>query len=70
MSVAAGCTAALGRRLARLAVLPAPSVTGLAAGLLLVAAPQTTYYAQDARPYGLVTMFAVIATWLLVRCRR
>jgi mannosyltransferase len=66
MSVAAGCTAALGRRLARLAALPAPSVTGLAAGLLLVAAPQTTYYAQDARPYGLVTMFAVIATQLLV----
>jgi mannosyltransferase len=66
MSVAAGCTAALGRRLARLAALPAPSVTGLAAGLLLVAAPLTTYYAQDARPYGLVTMFAVIATQLLI----
>ena len=66
MSVAAGCTAALGRRLARLAALPAPSVTGLAAGLLLVAAPQTTYYAQDARPYGLVTMFAAIATQLLI----
>ena len=66
MSVAAGCTAALGRRLSRMAALPAPSLTGLAAGLLLVAAPQTTYYAQDARPYGLVTMFAVIATQLLV----
>ena len=66
MSVAAGCTAALGRRLSRMAALPAPSLTGLAAGLLLVAAPLTTYYAQDARPYGLVTMFAVIATQLLV----
>jgi uncharacterized membrane protein len=66
MSVAAGCTASLGRRLARLAALPTPSVTGLAAGLLLVAAPLTTYYAQDARPYGLVTMFAVIATQLLI----
>jgi len=66
MSVAAGCTAALGRRLSRMAALPAPSLTGLAAGLLLVAAPQTTYYAQDARPYGLVTMFAVIATQLLI----
>ena len=68
MSVAAGCTAALGRRLARMAALPAPPVTGLTAGLLLVAAPLTTYYAQDARPYGLVTMLAVIATQLLITC--
>jgi mannosyltransferase len=68
MSVACGCTAALGRRLARMAALPAPSVTGLTAGLLLAAAPLTTYYAQDARPYGLVTMLAVIATQLLITC--
>ena len=68
MSVAAGCTAALGLRLARMAALPAPPVTGLTAGLLLVAAPLTTYYAQDARPYGLVTMLAVIATQLLITC--
>jgi mannosyltransferase len=46
--------------------LPAPSVTGLLAGLLYVAAPQTTYYAQDARPYGLVTLFAVAATYMLI----
>jgi mannosyltransferase len=67
MSIAAGFTAALGRRLASTAALPAPPVTGLLAGLLFVAGPRTTYYAQDARPYGLVVMFAVIATYLLVR---
>jgi mannosyltransferase len=65
-SLAAGVLAALGRRLAQASELPAPSVTGLVAGLLYVAAPQTTYYAQDARPYGLVTLFAVVATYLLL----
>jgi mannosyltransferase len=65
-SLAAGALAALGRRLARASELPAPSVTGLLAGLLYVAAPQTTYYAQDARPYGLVTLFAIAATYLLL----
>ncbi len=65
-SLAAGAVASLGWRLARLSDLPAPSVTGLVAGLLYVAAPQTTYYAQDARPYGLVTLFAVAATYLLI----
>jgi mannosyltransferase len=67
MGIAAGFTAAIGRRLARLSELPAPSVTGLAAGLIFAAAPQTTYYAQDARPYGPVIMFATIATYLLIR---
>ena len=67
MGVAAGFTAAVGRRLARTAALPAPAVTGLLAGLLFAAAPQTTYYAQDARPYGPVIMCAVIATYLLIR---
>jgi mannosyltransferase len=67
MVITAGFTAALGRRLAREAALPAPALTGLVAGLLFAAAPQTTYYAQDARPYGPVVMFAVIATYLLVR---
>ncbi len=67
MGVAAGFTAAVGRRLARTAALPAPAVTGLLAGLLFAAAPQATYYAQDARPYGPVIMFAVIATYLLIR---
>ncbi len=65
-SLAAGILALLGRRLARVSGLPAPAATGLLAGLLQVAAPQTTYYAQDARPYGLVTLFAVAATYLLI----
>jgi len=66
-AVAAGFTAALGRRLAAAAGLPSPAFTGLLAGLLLVAAPQATMYAQDARPYAITTMFATIATYLLVR---
>jgi mannosyltransferase len=67
MSVAAGVTAVLGRRLALASALPAPSVTGTAAGLMLVALPLTTYYVEDARPYGLVSMLAVISTYALVR---
>ena len=65
-SLAAGVTGALGLRLARMAGQPAPAVTGLLAGLLYAAAPQTTYYAQDARPYGLVTLLAAAASYLLV----
>jgi len=67
MAVAAGFTAALGRRLAAQAGLPCPAVTGLLAGLLVAAAPQVTSYAQDARPYGIVTMLATVASYLLVR---
>lgn len=67
MCLAAGLTAALGRRLAQCSGLPAPSVTGLLAGLLLVVVPLTTRYAQEARPYALTTLFAVLATYLLVR---
>jgi mannosyltransferase len=67
MSAAAGMIAALGRRLAVNSALPAPSVIGVLAGLLFVAVPQTTFYAQDARPYGLTTLFAVTASYLLVR---
>jgi mannosyltransferase len=64
--VAAGITAALGRRLGRMTGLPAPGLTGLLAGLLYAATPQTTFYAQDARPYGLVTACAAAATYLLI----
>ncbi len=67
MAAAAGFTAALGRRLAAGAGLPSPALTGLLAGLLVVAAPQATRYAQEARPYGIVTMLAVVASYLLVR---
>lgn len=67
MCLAAALTAILGRRLAIAAKLPWPAVTGLAAGLLLVSVPLTTRYAQEARPYALTTLFAVLATYLLVR---
>jgi mannosyltransferase len=42
-------------------------VTGLLAGLLFATAPYMTYYAQMARSYALETMFATIATYLLIR---
>jgi len=67
MCVTAAVTAALGKRLARAGGLPAPAVTGIVAGVLMAAVPLTTYYAEDARPYGLVSMFALIATYALVR---
>ena len=67
MAVAAVITAAIGGRLARAGRLPAPAVTGVVAGLLFTAAPQVTRYAQDARAYGLVTMCATAATYLLLR---
>ena len=66
MAVAAVLIAAIGRHLAQASRLPAPALTGVVAGLLFVAAPQVTKYAQDARSYGLVTMFAAAATWLLL----
>jgi mannosyltransferase len=66
MCGAAGLTAAVGLRLARASDLPAPSVVGLLAGLALVAVPLTTRYAQEARPYALTSLFAVLATYLLV----
>jgi hypothetical protein len=67
MAVAAVVTAATGGRLARAGRLPAPALTGVVAGLLFTAAPQVTRYAQDARAYGLVTMCATVATYLLLR---
>ena len=65
--LAVALTAALGRRLAAAAGQPAPGLTGLLAGLLLAGLPLTTWYAQDARPYAAATLFAVAATYLLVR---
>lgn len=53
----------LGRRLFE------PGV-GLLAGLLLVAVPQLSRYAQDARVYGFAFLFAVLATLLLHRAIR
>ena len=60
MAVAAGVTAALGRRLVS-------ARAGLAAGLVFAALPSVTWYAQNARGYGLVTALATIASYLLVR---
>jgi mannosyltransferase len=65
MSLAAGLTAALGRRLALATGLPAAPV-GLLAGLLLVALPQTTRYAQEGRPYALTVLFTVLTTYVLI----
>jgi len=67
MCLAAGLTAVVGRRLAAASGLRAPAATGLLAGLLLVAVPLTTRYAQEARTYGLTMLFAVLATYLLIR---
>src|SRR5690348_12977650 len=65
MVVAAGFTAAIARRAAGPA--PGGQLTGLLAGLLFATAPSMTYYAQMARSYALETMFATIATYLLIR---
>jgi mannosyltransferase len=67
MAVAAVFPAAIGRHLARGSRLPAPTLTGVVAGLLFAAAPQATRYAQEARSYGLVAMCAAVATFLLLR---
>ena len=62
LAVAAGVgiAAELGRRLF------SPGV-GLLAGLMLVAVPHMSRYAQDARAYGLAFLFATLATLLLYR---
>ena len=82
MVIATGFTAAIGRRAAALARPPGraagrtdrpgrgldvPALTGLLSGLLFATAPYMTYYAQMARSYAIETMFAVIATYLLLR---
>ncbi len=82
MVIATGFTAAIGRRAAVLAQGPAvasrprpgagrrvgfPALTGLLSGLVFATAPYMTYYAQMARSYAIVTMFATIATYLLLR---
>ncbi|MFC7549502.1 glycosyltransferase family 39 protein [Plantactinospora sp. GCM10030261] len=55
----AGLTAVLGRRLF-------DGRVGLVAGLLFAVLPATSRYAQEARPYAFATLFAVVATLLLV----
>ncbi len=76
MAVATAFTAAIGRRTAALAQAPGaeqvgpvniPALTGLLSGMAFAAAPLMVYYAQMARPYAFVTMFATIASYLLLR---
>ena len=67
MCLTAGLTAALARRLAAASGIPGAQAIGLLAGLALVAVPLTTRYAQEARPYALTSLFAVLTSYLLVR---
>jgi mannosyltransferase len=82
MVIATGFTAAVGRRAAAMARPPGraagrtdrsgrgpdvPALTGLLSGLLFATAPYMTYYSQMARSYAIETMFAAIATYLLLR---
>ena len=60
-------TAAVARRLARTSAVPAAEAVGLLAGLILVTVPLTTRYAQEARPYALASLCAVLASYLLIR---
>ncbi|MGK5522857.1 glycosyltransferase family 39 protein [Micromonospora sp. URMC 107] len=59
MAATAGLTAVLGQRLLG-------ARAGLLAGLLLAVLPGTSRYGQEARPYALATLLAVLATLLLV----
>ncbi|MEU3457991.1 glycosyltransferase family 39 protein [Micromonospora sp. NPDC006766] len=63
MAGAAALTARLGARLVDARV-------GLLAGLLFAVLPSTSRYGQEARPYALATLFAVLATVLLVGALR
>ena len=77
MVIATGFVAATGRQAAALALAPdagrngrgldVPALTGMLSGLLFATAPYMTYYAQMARSYAIETMFAVIASYLLLR---
>jgi mannosyltransferase len=60
MTISAALVARLGTRLLG-------PTGGLIAGLLFVAMPSVNRYAQDARPYGLVVLFATLSTLLLLR---
>nr|WP_179805923.1 glycosyltransferase family 39 protein [Micromonospora purpureochromogenes] len=60
MAGAAGLTAVLGKRLLG-------ARAGLLAGLLFAVLPGTSRYAQEARPYAIASLLAVLATLLLVR---
>ncbi|ASW55269.1 glycosyltransferase family 39 protein [Plantactinospora sp. KBS50] len=58
VAIGVGLAGELGRRLF-------DPVVGLTGGLFLVAVPQLSRYAQEARPYGFEFLFATLATLLL-----
>jgi mannosyltransferase len=60
MSLAAGATALLGRRLVG-------TPAGVVAGLILALIPSVSRYAQEARSYAIVTMAVAAITLLLLR---
>ncbi|MFC7261023.1 glycosyltransferase family 39 protein [Streptomyces lutosisoli] len=60
MGVSAGLVGLLGRRMFAVR-------TGLLAGLLFAVVPAITRYGQEARPYAFATLFALLATLLLLR---
>ena len=60
MSLAAGMLVPIGRRLGSLWV-------GVLAGSVLVVNPLASRYAQEARPYAIVTLLATVSTYLLLR---
>jgi mannosyltransferase len=60
MAAAAAVTAAIGRRLVS-------RRAGLAAGLVFAVLPEVSFYAADARPYALMTLFVTLASYALVR---
>ena len=60
MVVAAAGVAAIGRRV----VSPR---AGLAAGLVFAGLPLVSFYGQDARPYAIMTAFATLASYALLR---
>ncbi|WP_371498724.1 glycosyltransferase family 39 protein [Kitasatospora sp. NBC_00374] len=61
MAGAAAFTALIGRRMFR------SSAAGLAAGLLFVAVPGVSRYAQEVRTYAFVVCATAAATWFLLR---
>ncbi|MFF4549085.1 glycosyltransferase family 39 protein [Streptomyces sp. NPDC001406] len=60
MGISAGLVGLLGRRMFAVR-------TGLLAGLLFAVVPAITRYGQETRPYAFATLFALLATLLLLR---
>jgi mannosyltransferase len=67
MAVACAFTALIAQRLTAAAGRIPAACTGVTAGVIFALLPATIDYAQEARSYALVTMMAMIATYLLLR---